>query len=214
MVGPRLSTPDSAPACVRDLEASRLEDLAWVLARAFRDNPLNLAVIGGTPARRVRSNRRGMRLTLTSALGRAMLVGASPATGGIAGGLVALPPKRWPLPPPPLGVQLRTLIGQGWGVSRAWSRVFSELEAVHPARSHWYLAVVGVEPEQQGRGIGAELVGHFVRQVDAEGESAYLETDRGENVAFYERFGFCVEDELKLQGVSVWRMWREASSSH
>jgi ribosomal protein S18 acetylase RimI-like enzyme len=198
---------------VRDLEPSGLEDLAWVLARAFRDNPLNVAVVGGSPQRRVRSNRQGLRTTLASALGRAQVLAAYPSTGPIAGGLVGLPPFHWPLPAPPLGLQLRTLLGQGLRVARSWGRIFHELGAVHPERPHWYLAVVGVDPSQQGRGLGARLLEEFVEQVDRDAEPAYLETDRFENLAFYETFGFRVESELPVQGVPVWQMWREARSS-
>ncbi|MBW2698460.1 MAG: GNAT family N-acetyltransferase [Deltaproteobacteria bacterium] len=212
MGGPRISTPSVTPARVSDLEASGLEDLAWVLARAFRDNPLNLAVIGGSKERRVRSNRQGMRTTLAGALGRAMVLAAGSGSEPLAGGLVALPPLQWPLPPPPLGLQLRTLIGQGLRVARRWGQIFHELGSLHPIRPHWYLAVVGVEPDVQGRGVGSELLHHFTRQVDADAQPAYLETDRFENVALYEHFGFDVESEIRVRGVPVWRMWRDARS--
>ena len=39
-----------------------------MLARAFRDNPLNRAVVGGSERRRVRSNRAGVAAYLPTAL--------------------------------------------------------------------------------------------------------------------------------------------------
>lgn len=197
---------------VDELDARGLEQLAWVLARAFRDNPLNVAVVGGSSRRRVRSNRPGMRTTLHSALGRAMVLVSRRSTDRIDGGLVALPPHAWPLPPPPLALQLRTLLGQGLRVARAWGRVFEELGAVHPVGRHWYLAVLGVEPDLQGLGSGGALVRHFLAQVDSDALPVYLETDRSQNVGLYERFGFRIEDEMEILGVSVWRMWRDARS--
>ncbi len=63
-----------------------------------------------------------------------------------------------------------------------------------------------------GPGVGSELLHHFTRQVDADAQPAYLETDRFENVALYEHFGFDVESEIRVRGVPVWRMWRDARS--
>ena len=54
---------------------------------------------------------------------------------------------------------------------------------------HWYLSVLGVEPSQQGRGIGSTLLRDWLGQVDGDEMPAYLETDRRENVAFYARWG-------------------------
>jgi ribosomal protein S18 acetylase RimI-like enzyme len=212
MVDARIAAARDSARQVCDLDPAELEDLAWVLARAFRDNPLNLAVMGGSPARRVRTNRQGMRTTLSSALGRGLVVAVRSDSGTVTGGLVGLPPTRWPLPPPPLRVQVRTLLGQGLRVARSWGQVFQALSVVHPMTSHWYLAVVGVEPGAQGEGVGSGLVRHFVERVDADEESAYLETDRAENVAFYESFGFSVASELEILDVPVWRMWRDPAS--
>lgn len=203
-------TADSPP--IREARGPELRPLAEVLARAFRDNPLNLAVVGGRPERRVRSNLHGMRTTLDAAHGRVpiWLVPDAPAGQAPAGGLVAMPPFSWPLPPPSLGTQLRTLLGQGLGAARRWGRVFEALEVHHPSAPHWYLAVVGVAPDRQGRGYGTRLIEHFLARVDADHLPAYLETDRRENVGLYERAGFRVEAETRVLGVTVWRMWRAA----
>jgi ribosomal protein S18 acetylase RimI-like enzyme len=44
--------------------------------------------------------------------------------------------------------------------------------------------------------------------MDAAGEDAYLETDKPENVRFYERFGFEVVGEQEVIGVPNWYMAR------
>lgn len=126
----------------------------------------------------------------------------------MAGVLIGVPPGAFPPAPPPLWSQLRCFAGQGWGAVRRWGLVERALREVHPEDPHWYLAAVGVVPEQQRRGIGSALVGAFVAETDASRGSAYLETDRPENVPFYERFGFEVVREHRVLGVPVWSMWR------
>jgi ribosomal protein S18 acetylase RimI-like enzyme len=178
------------------------------LALAFRDNPLNVAVIGADPERRLRSNRAGMRLLLPVArqLGWVRVVGAP----RVEGALIALPPLAYPLPPPSLPPQLRALCVQGFRVRARWSRVFEHLNALHPVAPHWYLATLGVVPEARGRGQGRALLETLLARADADAQPCYLETDRAENVPFYEGGGFGVERESEILGVRVWHMQRPA----
>ena len=130
---------------------------------------------------------------------------------GIRGVLVAAAPGSYPLPAAPSLVhQLRLVFGQGLGVLSRWGTVFRALDALHPLDPQWYLALLGVEPEQQGRGLGSALLQRFVQQVDADEAPAYLETDRPENVAFYGQVGFDVVREVEVLGITVWCMQRPA----
>jgi ribosomal protein S18 acetylase RimI-like enzyme len=65
-------------------------------------------------------------------------------------------------------------------------------EQQHPRDRHWYLVVLGVRPDAQGRGVGRALVEAGLGLVDADGAECYLETSDPANVVFYERFGFSV----------------------
>ena len=204
---PDSAAPAGAPE-IRGLRARERQAAALVLASAFRDNPLNRAVIGEGAARRLACNLSGMRATLAAALrGNARLLTAVGGSGP-QGLLLALPPGRYPLGAPSLWHQLRCLAGQGFGVMTRWGRVFEHLDAVHPLGAHWYLGLLGVAPAQQGRGLGASLLGRWLREVDAEGGDTYLETDRERNVAFYRAAGFEVREELQVLGVPIWCMWR------
>jgi GNAT superfamily N-acetyltransferase len=179
-----------------------------VLARAFRDNPLNRAVIGeAAPGRRLRANRHGMRALLPVAQSHGCaLVGRW--RGRLAAALVAAPPLAYPLPPPPLAARLRCLAGQGLRTAQRWSQVFETIAAHHPPEPHTYLATLGVDPELQGRGLGSALLRHWLEQADRWGRPVYLETDRPQNLPFYAREGFAVEGEIPVLGVRVWRMLR------
>jgi ribosomal protein S18 acetylase RimI-like enzyme len=207
-----IATGAQSPGAVGTVDSSESALLGAVLARAFRDNPLNRAVIRGSADRRLRSNLHGMNTMLASAFGRAMILGARATDGGAggawAGGLVALPPFGYPLPSPVFWAQLLSVFTQGFGVVQRWGQVFAELEHVHPLEPHWYLSVLGVDPACQGQGHGSRLIGQWLEQVDRDESAAFLETDRQENISFYSSAGFRVLDERRVLGVAAWRMWR------
>jgi len=178
-----------------------------VLARAFRDNPLNRAVIGPDPDRRLRCNRAGMAVHLPAVQGAARLLGAR-SEGVLVGVLVAAEPGGWPFPPAPPGSFLRLLFGQGWRVARRWAQVSDVLRPEHPPAPHFYLGSLGVEPSHQRKGLGRLLLRSWLEEVDAGAASAYLETDFRPNVPFYESVGFQVVRELRIFGVPVFTMAR------
>jgi ribosomal protein S18 acetylase RimI-like enzyme len=86
-----------------------------------------------------------------------------------------------------------------------WLRVWDEVDPLEP---HRHLGPVGVLPQHQGHGIGSMMMESFCSQVDENGEPAYLETDRVENVGFYEKFKFRLIDEADIFGVKNYFMWR------
>ena len=195
------------------LVAAEQPAAADLLARAFRDNPLNRAVIGRGPTARVRSNFHGARASLLAVEGSALLLAArertSPGVAPVAV-LIAVAPFGHPRRRPPTWVQIRSLLGQGIRTARRWTRVHRVFSAIHPIEPHWYLSILGVDPRRQRRGVGSALLREWLCRVDAENAPSYLETDRPENVAFYRREGFEVARELRIMGVQIWCMWRAA----
>ncbi len=199
---------DQPAASIAPLAESELAQAIEVLARAFRDNALNRAVIRSDDSNdRLRSNRHGMRALLPVARWHGEALVAT-LDGVVAGSLVAPPPGRLPLPPPPLLSRLRCLLGQGWQVARRWSQVYEAFEALHPKGPHRYLGPLGVDPPLQSRGVGGALLSRWLAGVDRDGAAAYLETDSERSVRFYERAGFALEGEAAILGVKVWRLRR------
>jgi len=92
-------------------------------------------------------------------------------------------------------------------VALGWMR----LEQIHPRKPpHWYLAVLGTDPDAQGRGHGSRVLGAVLEQCDRDGVAAFLESSKESNVDFYSRHGFRVTDEVRLlRGPKMWKMWRE-----
>jgi ribosomal protein S18 acetylase RimI-like enzyme len=190
--------------------SEQCEPTARMLARAFRDNPLNVAVIDSAePARRQRANLHGMRASLESALRDGETLAAS-SGGRVLAALLAVPPGAYPLPVPGLLRQALCVFGQGWRVATRWGEVFDVLRRHHPVEPHWYLGTLGVEPELQRRGLGDALLRAWLEQVDRRPAPAYLETDRAENLPFYAHAGFEELGRIEVLGASIWRMQRAA----
>ena len=60
------------------------------------------------------------------------------------------------------------------------------------ASNAWYLSIIGIAPQAQGRGLGRKLLEPMLAEADAATASCYLETFSMRNVTFYTRLGFGV----------------------
>jgi len=77
-----------------------------------------------------------------------------------------------------------------------------------PTEPHWHLGPLAVDCHLQGLGIGSAMLAAFCERMDDLRALSYLETDKRENVRFYEKFGFGVIGEAEVAGVSCWFMSR------
>jgi ribosomal protein S18 acetylase RimI-like enzyme len=75
---------------------------------------------------------------------------------------------------------------------------FEKMEQSHPEEPHWYLPIIGVEPNAQRRGLGADLMRHAVARSDEERALAYLESSNPRNISLYLRHGFEVMGEIQV----------------
>ena len=80
----------------------------------------------------------------------------------------------------------------------------------HPHEPHWYLPLIGVEAQFQGRGFGSALLDHALCIVDEQGMPAYLEATTERNKRLYERYGFEVTGEIQYgSSPAMWPMYRK-----
>jgi ribosomal protein S18 acetylase RimI-like enzyme len=61
---------------------------------------------------------------------------------------------------------------------------------------HWYLAVLAVAPQYQGKGYGSKLLNGMLSKIDEEGLPCYVETEGEKNVSMYQHFGFKAIDKF------------------
>ena len=189
---------------LRAVGAEDLRGLSLVLARAFRDDPLHRWML---PAE--------LDWALFSAgifgavLRESQRAGGAETTEALEGAALWFPPYAPPASPcHRLAMTARGVLAMRGRAGRV-GRELGRLERERPLDPHWYLAVLGTDPRHQGRGVGAALLGRALARCDAEGLPAYLESSKRSNLPFYERFGFCVLGEIRLEsGPILWRMLR------
>jgi ribosomal protein S18 acetylase RimI-like enzyme len=197
-----------------------------VSARALRDDPLFVYLHGDDPLLRMAGSYAAFREPTRAAepsflhrllrTSRAQVEHRPPPTtwGGLIGGYVvgtasAAPPGACFVDFMPVEARRAPTGPEGApGSPDRLARVMSELWDHHSQERHWHVGPVGVEPGLQGRGVGAAVMRLLCDAMDAEGEIAFLETEKPENVVFYRRLGFEVMSESHLGDLQTWFMRR------
>ncbi|QQP94998.1 GNAT family N-acetyltransferase [Lysobacter enzymogenes] len=75
---------------------------------------------------------------------------------------------------------------------------FEKMGQAHPQEAHWYLPQIGVDPNAQGKGIGAALMRHALARCDRNHALAYLEASKPQNIPFYRHYGFEPLREIQI----------------
>ena len=75
-------------------------------------------------------------------------------------------------------------------IQKDFFAVFEQMGRYHPSEPHWYLPLMGVDPSQQGKGLGSALLQYTLMQFDRDNKLAYLESSNPRNIPLYKRHGF------------------------
>jgi GNAT superfamily N-acetyltransferase len=193
-----------APEGVRPALPEDYGPLAEVLARAFYDDPVT-AWFYPDAERRLKHGRRFFQIRLRQLAGHGLIYTNDERSGAA----LWAPPGHWRETLRQSLMQLPMLPVLLPRIVRA-TRAVREIERHHPAQPHFYLSVVGTEPEKQGGGIGSALLLPVLRRCDETSTAAYLESSKESNLSFYARHGFAVTKRIELpEGPPLWLMWRE-----
>jgi ribosomal protein S18 acetylase RimI-like enzyme len=68
---------------------------------------------------------------------------------------------------------------------------------------HWYLMLLGVNPNYHGKGLAKSLLLPKLSQFDQTGMPCYLETYNPSNIPIYQRFGFEIHEEVQMPNMDV-----------
>jgi ribosomal protein S18 acetylase RimI-like enzyme len=195
------------------LTSSDADEAGHLLARAFHTNP---TMVWGLPNESRRSAQLDWIMTLVVRLG--LKYGKA---FGLGAPLQAV--TVWYLPEKAHNSLLEMLsvgFARGpWALGfRDFVRVMRALDfldRIHRSAApfpHYYLHAIGVDPARQRQGLGSRIMRATLVAVDAEGQPCHLETDKTEDVAFYEKHGYSVRSEFRLlgDGPPCWTMSRPA----
>jgi len=75
-----------------------------------------------------------------------------------------------------------------------------------------HLLIMGVSEEFQGKGFGGKLLRALIEKAETEKNPIYLETQKEDNITFYEKYGFSVKKKIILPeplNLPMWLMLRD-----
>lgn len=74
----------------------------------------------------------------------------------------------------------------------------AKIKKFHPENLMYYLWFIGVDPGDQNRGLGSDLLKEVIKEGESIHRPVYLETSTLKNIPWYEKFGFKIYNELDL----------------
>jgi GNAT superfamily N-acetyltransferase len=185
---------------------------AITLARAFYEYPLVQFFIPDA-ARRLKKQSKAFEGALRYGIRHGEVYATSWKLEGVAIWFLAGGGKKEPEERKTIGQRLGDLFADKAQARRV--RAFSDYtKAVRtrlmPGR-HWYLEILGVTPEYQGKGFSSRLVKPMLARADKEGLPCFLETQLEKNVSLYKHLGFRVAEEgvIPCSSVTSWSMVRD-----
>ncbi|MCU0307253.1 MAG: GNAT family N-acetyltransferase [Thermoleophilia bacterium] len=191
---------------VRPVRPEDVEVLGHVMAEAFFDDPVTRWLLPDE-ARRHEALSLGMGHVLRTQYQPRGGAWTTDAREGAA---------LWGMPGdagPGVGEQLAgiAVLARAFGrrLPRAM-RAFGSVERRRPRVPHWYLDILAVRPDRQGRGVGSALVRVGTTRADRIHVPCFLATSNPRTLPLYRRLGFAVQDEYDVGPVRVWTMLRPA----
>jgi GNAT superfamily N-acetyltransferase len=195
---------------IRELKQADGDDAAGVLCRGMRDNPNNIAAWGLDGEPREQALVRFFRAVLRGLFVHCRVLGAF--DGRTLVGVCAMAPPGYCQPSGSEKVRIATslLLGNKPMVAVRVLKWTTQWTGRDPVEAHWHLGPVAVDAHLQGIGVGGRLMAVFCEWMDEQDAPAYLETDKRENVRFYEKYGFRLDSESQVLGNPNWYMTRNA----
>jgi GNAT superfamily N-acetyltransferase len=191
----------------RQATVAELPTAVETLVRAFYADPV-WSWAFPDPESRLEQHRVVWRLVAEAAVS----YGSAWTTGDCAAVALWIPPGRTELLPGD-EARLPSLLAEllGDGAARVLD-TFERFDAAHPkGEPHYYLSLLGTNPDHAGKGLGMGLLAACLAMIDDESMPAFLESSNPANTPRYERVGFARRGDFELSGdgPSVTQMWRD-----
>jgi GNAT superfamily N-acetyltransferase len=186
-------------------DADAVSAIGRTLARAFHEDPV-FRWCFPDPARRAEKLPQLFELFTTTLLPLREVE----TIADRAGVALWVPPGHPPVPDeagPAFESEVARVVGDD--AERTFA-IMAMLDAGHPSEVHRFLWFVGVDPREQGRGLGSALLASMLTRCDRDAVPAYLDATAEDNRRLYERHGFEVVAEQSVDGCPpLWGMWRD-----
>jgi GNAT superfamily N-acetyltransferase len=189
---------------VCQLDLAQISAASQVAAKAFSDDP----VFNHLTSDDLELRFRAMTWLTSRSITYCAQYNQVYTTPDLRGVAAWLPPGAVPNTPLQLlqtlvRLQLYTLPWQvGWNRLGEWINFLTAIEKAHHqdmgSSPHWYLAIMVVHPESQGKGLGSQLLQPILQRSGDEGLPCYLVTFTEQAVRFYLKNGFEVVRHQKL----------------
>ncbi len=185
---------------------------AALLARAFVDDPLVIAICDATARERQERMQWSFRIAVRSHYLAGQPAWTACGADDTPVGVVLLTRSRTPVQArSDVMFTVRALRHIGLRTALRGFRAARVIGAYAPSEPFSYLRTLGVDPAHQRRGVGAQLVEQVLRASPA-ALPVYLETAKEQNLSFYTRLGFQCAGEFRCLGAPVWRLIRPAAA--
>ena len=194
------------------LNKAQVKPAAEVLSRAFHNYPL-LQYYFPEELERKKITSYFLSLAIYSGIRYGEIYATSPNMEGVA---VWFPPDNYPVNIWKLvrSVPISVIFAFGMYGGGRMRQLGEYVDAVHQRLApfgHWFLQVIGVDPQFQGKGYAGKLLKPMLARIDEEGLSCYLETLDEHNVSLYEHFDFAVIEKSTIPETNLinWAMLRD-----
>lgn len=77
-------------------------------------------------------------------------------------------------------------------------------------QDHWFLFILGIDPSYQKQGFGKKLLEPMLDRIDSEKLPLMLDTNKKNNLGYYNRYGFEVRKEYHVLENQHWGLVRDA----
>ena len=186
-----------------------VDNIVSTLCAAFRDYPVMRYILK-------EAERYDAQLTSLIAYFTDSRISRNyPVLGVLAGeNMVAVAnvnPARSIPAPPELEARFRRLQQElGDGAIRRFEAFARVTEPLQPEQPHYYLGMIGVRPEYQGKGYARLLLNsvHEMSAQDPESTGVALTTETPANLPLYEHFGYRVLGKGQTEELVTWTLFR------
>mgnify|MGYP001298877556 CR=1 FL=1 len=188
------------------LQAADVSQTAVMLAESMSTNPNHLSIFGDPDPAAVEKQRKMFEMVLSDPKNSSFVVKLNDE---VVGSMTYTSSACCQLPVLKLIRSMPAFLNMfGSSLPRVlkWRKNWADHDLSRP---HVHFGPLAVRTSHQGRGIGKLLLSDFCRYLDETNQVGYLETDKPENVSFYQRFGFEVRETDTLFERTNWFMVRQ-----